>query len=108
MIISKFFEVRDQTERFRLDLMALLDQEQHSYRGRLQDEIDLLKQSLDKSEVPELFRIAVVGTFKTGKSSFVNKLAEERLAGVETNPETAAISIFRYAEPLYTTKIITD
>lgn len=98
MSISRFFEVRDQTERFRLDLMALLDQEQHSYRDRLQEEIDLLKQSLDKSEVPELFRIAVVGTFKTGKSSFVNKLAEERLAGVETNPETAAISIFRYAE----------
>jgi hypothetical protein len=31
-----------------------------------------------------------------GKSSFVNKLAGERLAGVDTNPETAAISVFRY------------
>ena len=78
----------------------LLEKEQPTptYRSRLEEEIDLLKESLSKSEVPELFRIAVVGTFKTGKSSFVNKLAEERLAGVETNPETAAISIFRYAE----------
>ena len=37
-----------------------------------------------------------MGRFKVGKSSFVNKLAGERLAGVDTNPETAAISVFRY------------
>ena len=98
MIINQFFEVRDQVERLRLDLTALLKKEQPAYRSRLKEEIDLLKESLGKSEVPELFRIAVVGAFKTGKSSFVNKLAQERLAGVETNPETAAISVFRYAE----------
>ena len=98
MIINKFFEVRDQAERLRLDLMELIQQEQPNYRTRLQEESEQLKRTLEQSEVPELFRIAVVGTFKTGKSSFVNKLAEERLAGVETNPETAAISIFRYAE----------
>lgn len=98
MIINQFFEVRDQVERLRLDLTELIKKEQPTYRSRLKEEIDLLKESLDKSEVPELFRIAIVGAFKTGKSSFVNKLAEERLAGVETNPETAAISVFRYAE----------
>jgi hypothetical protein len=64
----------------------------------LREEIELIGKELDSSKIPENFRIAVVGTFKTGKSSFVNKLAEERLAGVETNPETAAITIFRYAE----------
>ena len=98
MIINQFFEVRDQVERLRLDLTELLKKEQPAYRSRLKEEVDLLKESLDKSKVPELFRIAIVGTFKTGKSSFVNRLAEERLAGVETNPETAAISVFRYAE----------
>jgi hypothetical protein len=98
MIINKYFEVRDQAERLRLDLSVLLQQEQPGYRNRLQEEIELLEQWLNKSEVPELFRIAVVGTFKTGKSSFVNKLAQVPLAGVETNPETAAISTFRYAE----------
>ncbi|MFH0782295.1 MAG: MIT C-terminal domain-containing protein [Pseudomonadota bacterium] len=107
MIINKFFELRDQSERLRLDIMALLESEQPGYRNRLQEEIDSLKQSLDQSVVPDLFRIAVVGTFKTGKSSFVNKLAEEKLAGVETNPETAAISIFRYAdEPRAEVKLI--
>ncbi len=108
MLINKFFEVRDQAERLRLDLLALLKQEQPNYRSRLQEEIDQLKSSLDNSKVPELFRVAVVGTFKTGKSSFVNNLLEERFAGVETNPETAAISIFRYTveEPKAEIKLI--
>ena len=98
MIINKLFESRDQAQRRRLDLEELLKQEQPGHQNRLRDEIKQLDEALGQSEIPELFRIAVVGTFKTGKSSFVNKLAGERLAGVETNPETAAISIFRYAE----------
>ena len=98
MIIERLFTIRDQAERLRLDLSVLLEKEQSSYRGKLREEIDLIGKELDNSKIPENFRIAVVGTFKTGKSSFVNKLAEERLAGVETNPETAAITIFRYAD----------
>ena len=98
MILTRLFEVRDQAERLRMDVEALLGEEQPAYRGKLQEQIDLLRAALDHSNVPQHFRIAVVGTFKTGKSSFVNKLAEERLAGVETNPETAAITLFRYAD----------
>ena len=98
MIINELFKVRDQAQRLRIDLAALHDQEKAAYRGRIADEIRSLSDALDLSTRPELFRIAIVGAFKTGKSSFVNKLAAERLAGVETNPETAAISIFRYAE----------
>lgn len=98
MIINRLFTIRDQAERLRLELSALIAKEQSSYRGRLREEIDLIGKELDSSKIPENFRIAVVGTFKTGKSSFVNKLADEPLAGVQTNPETAAITIFRYAE----------
>ncbi len=98
MTINRLFTIRDQAERLRLELSVLIKKEQSSYRGRLLEEIALIEKELDNSKIPENFRIAVVGTFKTGKSSFVNKLAEERLAGVETNPETAAITIFRYAE----------
>lgn len=98
MIINHLFTSRDQAERLRKNLSELLEKEQSSYRARLREEIELIEKALDSSKVPEHFRIAVVGTFKTGKSSFVNRLAEEKLAGVETNPETAAISIFRYAE----------
>lgn len=98
MVIDRLFTLRDQGERLRMELSQLIEEEHPHYRARLREEIDYLKDALEKSKVPERFRIAIVGTFKTGKSSFVNKLAEERLAGVETNPETAAISVFRYAE----------
>lgn len=60
-----------------------------------------LDRALSLTELPEYYRVAIVGRFKVGKSSFVNKLANERLASVDTNPETAAISIFRYAESTY-------
>jgi len=98
MIIENLFTARDQAERLRIELSQLMESEQQAHRATLRKEIENIKDALGKSKVPEHFRIAIVGTFKTGKSSFVNKLAEERLAGVETNPETAAISIFRYAE----------
>ena len=98
MIIEDLFTARGQAERLRIELSQLIEAEQQTHRSTLREEIEHIKGALDKSKVPEHFRIAIVGTFKTGKSSFVNKLAEERLAGVETNPETAAISIFRYAE----------
>jgi GTP-binding protein EngB required for normal cell division len=42
-----------------------------------------------------------MGRFKVGKSSFVNALTNSKLAGVSTNPETAAISVFRYSETTY-------
>ena len=85
MTFSKFFQIRDQMECFRVDLLSLMEQEQENYRNRLRDEINTINNSLEEFKVPELFRIAIVGTFKTGKSSFVNKLAEEKIAGVETN-----------------------
>lgn len=108
MITTKLFELRDEAERFRLDLMALKEREQASYQPTLQEEIDAISESLRKSRVPDYFKVAVVGQFKTGKSSFVNRLAEERLAGVETNPETAAITLFRFGDkPRAVVKLLT-
>jgi GTPase Era involved in 16S rRNA processing len=98
MITTKLFELRDEAERLRLDLVALREKEQASYHPTLQSEIDSISEALVKSRVPDHFKVAVVGQFKTGKSSFVNRLAEERLAGVETNPETAAITLFRHGD----------
>lgn len=98
MIIDQLFTARDKAELLRINLTKLIEKEQPSYRTKIREEIELLENAIENSELPETFRIAVVGTFKTGKSSFVNKLSEEKLAGVETNPETAAISIFRYAD----------
>ncbi|WP_213957579.1 dynamin family protein [Variovorax sp. dw_954] len=55
-----------------------------------------LKDLIDKQVVPSEYRVAVVGRFKAGKSSFVNELLGRKLAGEETNPETAAVTTFRY------------
>lgn len=55
-----------------------------------------LQDLLDKQSVPNEYRVAVVGRFKAGKSSFVNELLGRKLAGEETNPETAAVTTFRY------------
>lgn len=55
-----------------------------------------LGQLLESQSVPHEYRVAVVGRFKAGKSFFVNELLGRKLAGEETNPETAAVTSFRY------------
>jgi len=55
-----------------------------------------LGELLQAQAVPPEYRVAVVGRFKAGKSSFVNELLGRKLAGEETNPETAAVTTFRH------------
>lgn len=57
---------------------------------------DALNKLLKDWELPQDYKVAVVGRFKTGKSSFVNELLGASLAGEGTNPETAAITSFRH------------
>lgn len=57
---------------------------------------DALAELLKSQDLPENYKVAVVGRFKTGKSSFVNELLGARLASEDTNPETAAITTFRH------------
>ena len=57
---------------------------------------DVLAELLKTQQLPESYKVAVVGRFKTGKSSFVNELLGARLASEDTNPETAAITTFRH------------
>lgn len=64
---------------------------------------DALAELLKNHEVPEDYKVAVVGRFKTGKSSFVNELLEARLASEDTNPETAAITSFRHGKEVKAT-----
>lgn len=59
---------------------------------------DALGDLLKTWDLPDDYKVAVVGRFKTGKSSFVNELLGARLASEDTNPETAAITSFRYGE----------
>ena len=57
---------------------------------------DVLGDLLRTQELPDDYKVAVVGRVKTGKSSFVNELLGARLVSEETNPETAAITSFRH------------
>jgi len=57
---------------------------------------DLLGELLEEQKLPENYKVAVVGRFNAGKSTFVNELLDARLASEDTNPETAAITSFRH------------
>jgi len=57
---------------------------------------DLLDGIVDNHKLPESYKVAVVGRFKAGKSSFVNELLDSKLAGEDTSPETAAVTTFIY------------
>lgn len=64
---------------------------------------DGLGELLKTQELPEDYKVAVVGRFKTGKSSFVNELLGARLASEDTNPETAAITSFKHGSQVKAT-----
>lgn len=57
---------------------------------------ELLAYIINNNHLPEVYKVAVVGRFKAGKSSFVNELLESKLAGEDTSPETAAVTTFTY------------
>jgi len=67
------------------------------YMVFLGKQADILRKALHDSATPGDYKVAIVGSFKVGKSSFVNALCDmKNLASVNANPETAAITIFRY------------
>lgn len=85
-------------------LVGVLRENQKERRWRLGEECaraaDGLSRLLEEHSVPEDYKVAVIGRFKAGKSSFVNELLGSRLAGEDTNPETAAITTFRAGDPI--------
>ena len=101
LIAHPLLEVRDCAVALRNKLTEAKSLELPTYRPYLDEQIKSLDEALALAKIPDFYRVAVVGRFKVGKSSFVNKLTDERLTGVETSPETAAISILRYAENAY-------
>lgn len=96
LLVHELHEARDRILLLKQQLTDARKKELDAYHPFLNEQINLLSDALEQAKIPERYRVAVVGRFKVGKSSFVNKLADERLAGVDTNPETAAISVFRY------------
>lgn len=96
LLVHELHEARDRILLLKQRLRAAQEREIPAYLPFLSEQIRLLDEALEQAKIPERYRVAVVGRFKVGKSAFVNKLAGERLAGVDTNSKTAAISVFRY------------
>ncbi len=95
-LVHELHQARDLILLLKQRLEAVREQELPTYVSFLGEQIQSLDEAIEQAYIPERYRVAVVGRFKVGKSAFVNKLAGQRLAGVDVNPETAAISIFRY------------
>jgi len=58
--------------------------------------VEALTTLLGAQQIPPSYKVAVVGRFKAGKSSFVNEMLGVKLAGEDTSPETAAVTTFRH------------
>src|SRR5262249_38688699 len=67
-----------------------------------------LRDVLKQNEIPAAYKVAVIGRFKAGKSSFVNELLERQLAGEDTSPETAAITTFQNGDEVRATINLID
>lgn len=65
--------------------------------------VDSLGKILDQQQIPPSYKVAVVGRFKAGKSSFVNEMLGAKLAGEDTNRETAAVTTFRHGRAVKAT-----
>jgi tRNA U34 5-carboxymethylaminomethyl modifying GTPase MnmE/TrmE len=84
-----------------IDLFSqiIIYEDEEYYRTFFEKQIADLQETLAQSQIPEEYKVAVVGSFKSGKSSFVNALCGTRgLASVNTSPETAAITVFKYGD----------
>ncbi|MBB02801.1 MAG: hypothetical protein CMJ47_09155 [Planctomyces sp.] len=98
LVVHELHEARDRLLVLKRLLNDAKNRELPAYRELLSEQVREIDTALDQAKIPESYQVAVVGRFKVGKSSFVNHLAGERLAGVNANPETAAISVFRYGD----------
>ena len=80
-------------------LIGVLQQNETERRWGLGNEcskaIASLQKLLQENQTPQEYKVAVIGRFKAGKSTFVNVLLDRRLAGVDTSPETAAVTTFQ-------------
>ena len=96
-------ELRGLTEQaVELFINAQQQETDEHYKAFLNEQINTLNNALVNSQTSDRYKVAVVGSFKVGKSSFVNVLCDEKgLASVKANPETAAITIFRYSDTAY-------
>jgi predicted GTPase len=103
MINQDLQEIRNTVDQTRQILAeAIVHEQDEKYKPFLIEQIEGLQKALSNAQTPEHYKVAIVGRFKVGKSSFVNAFCDTKnLASVKTTPETAAITIFRYSDKVH-------
>ena len=66
------------------------------FNVKFDDERKDIKEQKAFINEPDL-QIAIVGTIKAGKSTFINALFEENIASTDVTPEPASLTKFRYS-----------
>lgn len=66
------------------------------FNVKFDDERKDIKEQKAFIDEPDL-QIAIVGTIKAGKSTFINALFEENIASTDVTPKTASLTKFRYS-----------
>ena len=66
------------------------------FNVKFDDERKDIKEQKAFIDEPDL-QIAIVGTIKAGKSTFINALFEDNIASTDVTPETASLTKFRYS-----------
>lgn len=66
------------------------------FNVKFDDERKDIKEQKAFINEPDL-QIAIVGTIKAGKSTFINALFEENIASTDVTPETASLTKFKYS-----------
>lgn len=67
------------------------------FNVKFDEERDDIKKQKERLDNPDL-QIAIVGTIKAGKSTFINALLQDNIATTDVTPETASLTKFIYKE----------
>lgn len=73
-----------------------IERVEKEFNTNLDDERKEIKEQRDLADDPGL-QIAIVGTIKAGKSTFINALFREDIASTKVTPETASLTKFIYS-----------
>jgi len=105
MINQDLQELRNTVDQTRQILAeAIVHEQDEKYKPFLNEQIEGLQKALTLSDALTSghYKVAIVGRFKVGKSSFVNAFCDTKnLASVKATPETAAITIFSYSDKVH-------
>ena len=88
-------EVERQTRKIE-EIEKSIETVEKEFNVKFDEERNDIKAQKYLADDPNL-QIAIVGTIKAGKSTFINALFEENIASTDVTPETASLTKFKYS-----------